>query len=140
MAEGVVGVKSYRIKEGLKEFISEKNVNANEQARISKEKLEEMVTAAIKEKYREWIEQQKEKDIEFLHELKIKEIYRYERLINLAKSRFGVTDEQIKQFIGQYRSQEEYKKELRKYPIISERLIKKIDDINKEIEKLEPSE
>jgi len=137
VSQGIVKVKSYELKENVKNFLAEQDIKANEQAIILKNALDNVQKGVIQEKYTNWIREHKINDIDFLKELKISEIYKYKKIINLAKSRFGVTDEQIKDYIIQYMSEDEYKKEIEKYPVIPKKLIQRIDDINKEIKKLE---
>jgi len=137
VSQGIVKVKSYELKENVKNFLAEQDIKANEQAIILKNALDNVQKGVIQEKYTNWIREHKINDIDFLKELKISEIYKYKKIINLAKSRFGVTDEQVKDYIIQYMSEDEYKKEIEKYPVIPKKLIQRIDDINKEIKKLE---
>ncbi len=137
VAEGKVGVKPYQIKVGIKKFLAEQEIGANEQATILKDKLSKINKSTIKEKYKSWIRKHKLRDKEFIKELKIKEVYKYRKIIALAKKRFGVTDEQIKDYIIKYRSREEEKRELAKYPIIPDKLIKRLDELNKELQRLE---
>lgn len=137
VSQGTVKVKSYELKENVMNFLAEQDINANEQAIVLKNMLDNVQKGAVQEGYLNWIREHKIEDIGFLKELKILEVYKYEKIINLAKSKLGVTDEQIKDYIAQYMSEDEYKKEIEKYSVIPKKLIERIDDINKEIQKLE---
>ncbi len=137
VAEGKINTRSYQVKEGVKEFLADQNVSADEQATVSGTNLSKIKKSEIQENYKDWVKEQKLKDIEFIQELKIREVYRYEKLISLAKDRFKVTDERIKEAIINYKSEEEKKREIAKYPIVPKRVIERIDELNKEIKKLE---
>ncbi len=137
VAEGKINTRSYQVKEGVKEFLADQNVSADEQATVSGTNLSKIKKSEIQENYKDWVKEQKLKDIGFIQELKIREVYRYEKLISLAKDRFKVTDERIKEAIINYKSEEEKKREIAKYPIVPKRVIERIDELNKEIKKLE---
>ena len=136
VAEGVVEVQSYKTENGQKKFIGKQEVRENQEAIVITEKLEEVKSTPVREKYKELIKKEKERDIEFLEELKVREVYKYGKLIEVAKSQMDATDKQIREVVRLYRSGEEEKQEIANY-LVPKELINRLDNINTEIKKLE---